>query len=233
MNIIITGGTKGIGRAIAQILVLEGHHMAICARSQSDLIDTQRSLHKLNDQVEVMIFKADLSVQASVEQFADHVLKSWSQIDVLINNAGAYLPGLILEEPAGQLDKMLRVNLLSAYHLTRAIAPQMVKRHKGLIVNMCSVASLMALPNGGSYSIAKFALFGFNKVLREELKDKGVKVTAILPGATWSASWSGVDLPKARLMEAEDIAKTVKMIISLSDSAVVEDIVLRPQLGDL
>ena len=98
---------------------------------------------------------------------------------------------------------------------------------------MCSVASIKAYPNGGSYAISKFALLGFTKCLREELKDKGVKVTAILPGATWSDSWAGVDLPQERLMPASDIADIIWGTYVLSDVAVVEELLIRPQLGDL
>lgn len=98
---------------------------------------------------------------------------------------------------------------------------------------MCSIASKIAYPNGGSYSISKFALLGFSKVLREELKPTGIKVTSILPGATWSNSWAGVDLPEDRLMQAHDIAIPVWSALSMSPSAVVEEITIRPQLGDL
>jgi short-subunit dehydrogenase len=92
---------------------------------------------------------------------------------------------------------------------------------------------LKAYPMGGSYSIAKFALLGFSKVLREELKPKGIKVTAIMPGATWSDSWQGVDLPYERLMQPSDIAQMVWSASQLSPAAVVEDIIIRPLLGDL
>ena len=98
---------------------------------------------------------------------------------------------------------------------------------------MCSVASILAYPNGGSYSISKFALLGFSKVLREELKTQGIKVTAILPGATWSDSWQGVDFPEDRLMQASDIALAVWSAYNLSRAAVVEELLIRPQLGDL
>jgi len=109
----------------------------------------------------------------------------------------------------------------------------MISHGTGHIFNMCSIASITAYPNGGSYSISKFALLGFSKVLREELKDKNIKVTSIMPGATWSASWAGVDLPESRLMQATDIAKIVWSALEMSPSAVIEDIVIRPQLGDL
>lgn len=144
-----------------------------------------------------------------------------------------FIPGEILSEEEGALEQMINVNLYSAYQLTRLIAPHMVSAGTGHIFNMCSIASIIAYPNGGSYSISKFALLGFSKVLREELKPKGIKVTAILPGATWSNSWAGVDLPKERLMEANDIAIAVSSAIKMSPSAVVEEIIVRPQLGDL
>jgi len=128
---------------------------------------------------------------------------------------------------------MIDTNLYSAYHLSRALIPTMVAYGSGHIFNMCSIASFTAYPNGGSYSISKFALLGFSKVLREELKQKNIKVTSIMPGATWSASWAGVDLPESRLMQADDIAKIVWSALEMSPSAVIEDIVIRPQLGDL
>jgi short-subunit dehydrogenase len=109
----------------------------------------------------------------------------------------------------------------------------MLSQNKGHIFNMCSVASEKAYPNGGSYSISKFALLGFSKNLREELKPKGIKVTSILPGATWSDSWAGFEGPEERLMQARDVAEVVLAALRMSASAVMEDIVLRPQLGDL
>ncbi|MFT5385107.1 MAG: short-subunit dehydrogenase, partial [Saprospiraceae bacterium] len=141
--------------------------------------------------------------------------------------------GEIHNEEDGKLESMIETNLYSAYYLTRALLPQMLPYKKGHIFNMCSVASILAYPNGGSYSISKFALLGFSKVLREEMKDKGIKVTSILPGVTWSNAWAGVDLPTERLIQADDIAIAVMSASKMSPAAVVEEIIIRPQLGDL
>jgi short-subunit dehydrogenase len=233
MNIIITGATKGIGKAIATALAKEGHNLSLCARNQNDLLDFKAALEIINPNIKIHIHSADLSIQSGVQNFALSTLATFSKIDVLVNNAGVYLGGSLLSEEEGQLDKMINSNLMSAYHLTRIIAPEMVKNKKGLIINMCSIASVNAYANGGAYSISKFALYGFSKNLREELKDKNVKVMSILPGPTWSNSWAGVELPHNRIMEAEDIAKIVVTALHLSDTAVIEDIILRPQLGDL
>ncbi|MFT4568217.1 MAG: short-subunit dehydrogenase [Saprospiraceae bacterium] len=233
MNVIITGGTKGIGRAIAELLHEKGADLAICARNQKDLDEMSKVLTSENPSQQVLTFQCDVSVKEEVINFASFVLSKWNEIDILINNAGVFLPGNVSEEEDGMLEKMIDTNLYSAYHLTRQLLPSMIAKKSGYIFNMCSVASLKAYPNGGSYSISKFALLGFSKVLREELKEKGIKVTSILPGATWSDSWTGIDLPKARLMEANDIAIAVWQAIQMSPSAVVEEILLRPQLGDL
>jgi hypothetical protein len=98
---------------------------------------------------------------------------------------------------------------------------------------MCSVASIMAYGNGGSYSISKFALLGFSKSLREELKPYNIKVTAVLPGATLTDSWGGVDLPESRFSKPEDIADLIYSITQISKNSVVEELVIRPQLGDI
>ena len=109
----------------------------------------------------------------------------------------------------------------------------MLKMGKGHVFNICSIASLNAYAQGGSYSISKFALLGFSKNLRLELKDKGIKVTAVCPGATYTNSWNGSGIDPMRIMESEDIAKMIFAAAHLSPQAVVEDIVMRPQKGDL
>lgn len=228
---IITGASKGIGLAIATHLAQSGYDLIICSRTQSEI---EVVANQLQDDYDVAVspFVVDMSASTEVQAFGQKCLEI-GDIEVLVNNAGVFFPGSILEEPQGNLEMMVNTNLYSAYHLTRIIAPHMVNKQRGHIFNMCSIASQIAYPNGGSYSISKFALLGFSKVLREELKPQGVKVTSILPGATWSASWAGVDLPEDRLMKANDIAIAVMGALSMSPSAVVEEIVIRPQLGDL
>lgn len=232
-RIIITGATKGIGRAIAEKFASEGFDLAVCSRNNDDLKAMKSAFKEQFPKVKLHIKKADLSKKKQVLAFAEFVKKTWDKFDVLMNNAGVFLPGEITKEEDGILESQIETNLYSAYHLTRAVLPLMLPQKTGHVFNMCSIASFMAYPNGGSYSISKFALLGFSKVLREELKTQGIKVTSIMPGATWSASWDGVDLPKARLAKAEDIAEVAWSAYVLSPSAVMEDVVIRPQLGDL
>jgi short-subunit dehydrogenase len=233
MNIVITGGTKGIGLAIAHSFAKEGFDLAICSRNETDLNDLETLFKTEYPNVQVFTKKADLSKKQEVVDFATFVKSNWKSVNILVNNAGVFIPGEIHKEADGTLESQIETNLYSAYYLTRELLPTMLSQKKGHIFNMCSIASFMAYPNGGSYSISKFALLGFSKVLREEMKDKGIKVTSIMPGATWSNSWAGVDLPEERLMQADDIAIAVMSAWKMSPSAVVEDIILRPQLGDL
>ena len=232
-RIIITGATKGIGRAIAEKFAGEGFDLLVCARGNDDLAAMKTAFKEQFPKVKLHVKKADLSKKRQVASFADFVKKTWDHFDVLVNNAGVFLGGEVSSEPEGQLEFQIETNLYSAYRLTRALLPIMLAQKNGHIFNMCSIASFTAYKNGGSYTISKFALLGFSKVLREELKTQGIKVTSVMPGATWSASWGEADLPKSRLMKSEDIAEVIWGTYCLSPSAVVEEVVIRPQLGDL
>ena len=233
MRVIITGATKGIGRAIAEKFAQQGADLAVCARTPEDLQQMKASFAKTYPSTTLLTQATDMSKKDEVLAFAKMIHSKWKTIDVLVNNAGIFLPDKISEAKDNLLEHMINTNLYSAYHITRALLPLMLAQGKGHIFNICSVASLMAYPNGASYCISKFALLGFSKVLREELKEKHIKVTAILPGATWSNSWAGVDFPEDRLMQASDIAQAIWCAYDMGPSAVVEDIVIRPMLGDL
>jgi short-subunit dehydrogenase len=232
-NAIITGATQGIGKAIAEKLLKEGFAIAICARTESDLLLLKQNWSNAYPASVVHTFVADFGIKNEVKAFAGFVLQRFNTVDMLVNNAGIFYPGALATEPDGHLEKLMEVNLYSAYHLTRALLPVMKAVKKGHIFNLCSVASLKAYNNGGAYSITKYALLGFSENLRHELMADGIKVTALMPGATWSRSWQGAGLPEDRLMKAEDIADAVWMIWQLSPSAVVEQIVIRPLLGDI
>ena len=231
-NIVVSGGTKGIGRAIIEIFAQNGYTVFTCARNQDELNVLQEHIEwKYN--VKCYTFKADVSLKNEVMAFGNFILKTADKIDILVNNAGYFVPGDIHSEEDGVLESMIETNLYSAYYLTRSVIHNMISNHSGQIFNICSIASITAYDNGGSYSISKYAMYGMTRNLREEMKDKGIKVTAILPGATLSASWEGVDVPKERLAKASDVADVIWSASQLSNQAVVEEIIVRPQLGDL
>jgi short-subunit dehydrogenase len=231
--IIVTGGTKGIGRAVIEKFAAHGFDVATCSRSLSDLEKLKVSLEQNYPAIKTYFTRADLSEKKQVDSFCDYVKTLHRAPDVLVNNAGYFLPGEIATEPDGTLEKMINANLYSAYHTTRGVISMMIERRVGHIFNMCSIASFMAYPNGGSYAISKFALLGFSKCLRAEVKKSGLKVTAVMPGATLTDTWEGTSHPPERFMAAGDVADSVFAAYSLSGRSVVEEIIIRPQLGDL
>ncbi|MFC0264769.1 SDR family oxidoreductase [Fontibacter flavus] len=231
-SILVTGGTKGIGRAIIQKFAKEGFDVFTCSRHQDDLLALKTSLESDFPNQKIAVKVADLSKKEDVQAFANWV-KNQSVPDVLVNNTGVFLPGSIHSEPEGNFETIMHTNLFSAYYLTRAFTEEMISRKSGHIFSIGSIAGLTAYANGGSYAISKWAMLGFTKCLREELKDFNIKVTSVLPGATYTDSWKGADIPEDRFMKIEDIAETVWATYSLSPYSVVEEIVIRPQLGDL
>ncbi len=220
--IVVTGGTKGIGRAIVDSFVAQGFDALVCARSVADVQGDG-----------LLPFAADLSTRDGVNELVGYVQSLGRPVDVLVNNTGIFQPGQIHNEAEGTFEQLMNTNVASAYHLTRGLVRDMMIQRRGHIFMMCSTASITPYTNGGSYCISKFALLGMSRVLREELKPHGVKVTAILPGATLTASWEGTDLPEDRFLKPADVADSVWGAYSLSSSAVVEEILIRPQLGDL
>jgi len=233
MNAVITGATRGIGKAIAEKFAAEGFNVAVCSRNKKDIDELYDELHQKFPDVEIIASAYDLSDKKLVKSFADEIKSSWEAVEVLVNNAGIFLPGHVHKEKAGTLEKMMKNNLYSAYYLTQALVKMMIDDKRGHIFNMCSTASINAYPNGGSYGISKFALLGFSKNLRMELMKYNIKVTAVIAGATFTSSWEGSEHPEERFMKAEDVAHVVWDAYTSSPLAVIEEILLRPMKGDI
>ena len=234
---IITGGSAGIGLETAKKFYINGFDVMLCARNQENLNRAKQELEELpstGDSQEVRAIQADFLKERDVDRFASEVLASSGTIDVLVHNAGIFLPGdLVGEQNLQAMRDMMEVNFFSAYHLNQLLLPKMIEQGHGHIILMSSIAGLAAYPAGSMYTISKFALTGFAKALRLETQDKNIRVSAIYPGATWTRSWSESGLDEERLMPAEDIAQLVFECHNTSSRSVVEDIIIRPQLGDI
>jgi short-subunit dehydrogenase len=231
-NIIITGASRGLGNAIAEIFAENGYDLHLTSINEARL---KKSAEELLNKFPAITIKAksfDLSKKEQAQAFGEWCLKNCSP-DILVNNAGSFAGANVYNEEDGALEEMIETNLYSAYHLTRSIVPAMIEKKSGHIFNMSSIAGLKAYRGGGSYSISKFALHGFSVNLREELKPYNIKVTTVFPGAAYTDSWASSGIKKERFMEATDIAKMVYAASQLSPQACVEDIILRPQLGDI
>lgn len=222
-----------MGKSIAITFAEQGYNLVLVARDPVKLEETRSELETRFPSLKVIAKAFDLQVKEQCDAMGEWVLQSGVSVDVLVNNAGQFVPGSVYNEPEGSLEQMLSINLMSAYHVTRKLVDKMISQKSGHIFNICSIAALKAYANGGSYSISKFALAGFSRNLREEMKPFGIKVTTVYPGAAYTDSWIGSGVERSRIMEADDIAKMVVASSGLSASACVEEIVVRPLLGDL
>lgn len=233
MNVIITGASRGIGKATAEIFAGNDHNLFLCSRNEAALYKSMEELLTKYPAVTIKAKPFDLSKKENAIAFGKWISDLAISIDILFNNAGSFEPGSVYNEAEGSLENQIENNLYSAYHLTRTILPKMMNQKSGHIFNMCSVASIKAYNNGGAYSISKTALYGFSKNLREEMKQHGIKVTSVIAGATYTDSWAESGIDKNRFMMADDIAKMIYAASQLSSQACVEEILIRPQLGDI
>jgi short-subunit dehydrogenase len=233
MNCIITGASRGLGKAMAERFAAGGYHLILVARDEQLLSAVREELQTRYPDISIRCFALDMSKEEKVLSLGRELVETGVTVDVLINNAGQFLPGSVHSEPAGLLEQLMAVNLYSAYYLTRQLLPPMMARQSGHIFNICSIASFKAYANGGAYSITKYALAGFSANLREEMKPYHIKVTSVYPGATYTDSWAGSGVDPQRIMTAADVAEMVFTASRLSPQATVEEILLRPQLGDL
>lgn len=235
MNIVITGASKGIGKAVTEKFAddKQGHTFFLCSRNDQTLKTLSKELQGRFPRTNIFTKACDLSLIEEVKKFGEWILQEVSKVDILVNNAGVFTPGNVQDEEEGMLERTMQVNLFAPYHLTRILLPAMIRQKSGHIFNISSIAALQAYPGGGAYSISKFALDGFSKNLRHEMKTHGIKVTSVFPGATYTDSWSRSGISPDRFIKTEDIAKMIYAASQLSPQACVEDIIIRPQLGDL
>ena len=175
----------------------------------------------------------DVADEDMVASMTAEVLKRFGRVDVLINNAGVFEAAPFTETTVADFDRIVAANLRSAFLVTRALVPAMVARKHGDVFFMSSIAGLGAYPNSAAYCAAKFGVTGLAAVLRAETREHGVRVCCVHPGATWSPSWSGSGVAEERIMPAADVARAFWDVYRLGRNTVVEEIVLRPQRGDL
>jgi len=231
-NAVVTGASKGIGFSVAKRLAEAEFSLFIVGRDNARLLEAKSQL-LLAGAPEVHTFSGDLSQSDVAKRCTAKIFETWSSLTVLVNNAGVFLPGTMMEEEEGQFETLMTTNMNSAYHVTKGLWPLLKLSNRAHVFNMCSIASITAYAAGGSYSVSKFAMLGFSKSLRLEGMPHDIRVTAILPGATLTDSWAGVDLPSTRFMKPSDVANTVYSAFLMNETTVMEEVLLRPILGDI
>ncbi|MDB5118970.1 MAG: short-chain dehydrogenase/reductase [Sphingobacteriales bacterium] len=233
MNAVVTGGTKGMGRAIINLLAANQFNIAFCARNIDELDSLKSELESAYPDQTFFCLQTDCAIQNEVENFASFALENFQSVDVLVNNAGIFIPSLLFDEQENILQKQMSINVYAPYLFSKILGKKMIEAKHGHIFNICSVASLNPVKNAASYSVTKIALLGLTKVLREELMQHHVKVTAILPGSTLTDSWEGTDISAERFVSADDVAKAILTCLKMSIGANVDEIIIRPVLGEI
>ncbi|TWR26467.1 SDR family oxidoreductase [Mucilaginibacter pallidiroseus] len=230
---LITGATKGIGRAVTIAFAKQGINVAICSRNQQDLLDFEAELASVAPGVRVISMVADCSKRDDVKNFAVFTEKNMGFVDIVVNNVGMYTPSSILNDAENTFQKQIDTNLMPAHELYRFFGKRMVSVGKGHIFNICSVASLNPVVEAGMYSVTKYALLGLNNVMRLEMQEHGVKVTAIIPGSTLTDSWRGIEVDKDTMVLPEDVAAAITSIVNMSAGANVDQLIIKPAKGQL
>jgi 3-oxoacyl-[acyl-carrier protein] reductase len=233
MNAIVTGATKGIGSAVVRHLAANNYNVVLCARNEKELDTILLELRETYPKLNFHGMKADMENMSEVKEFADFSLKCLRNVNVLVNNAGLYIPSELFQEEESSLERQMKVNVYAPHYLSKFIAENMKLKSSGHIFNICSIASISPVISAGSYSISKAALLSLTKVLRDALMPDGIKVTAILPGATLTDSWSGTTLPAERFVSSDDVASSIINCLQMSAGANVDEVIIRPLKGEI
>ncbi len=230
MNAFITGASKGIGNAIARAFAAENINLCLVAREETHLKKLQSELKKQYPELKIIIITADCSIKTELQKAAALANDFFEDnIDILVNNAGLFLPGNLMDEPDENLHNQWLLNVMAGYYLYKIIAKKMALRQSGHIFNICSVASIENVKNASSYAVTKSAQLSLNNSMRSEMMDYGVKVTAIIPGNTYTSSWEGTTLNPDFFVQADDVASAIVNALKMSENANVEQIIIRPK----
>jgi NAD(P)-dependent dehydrogenase (short-subunit alcohol dehydrogenase family) len=188
---VVTGGSRGIGRAVALAFAREGYAVSVCGREKAALEETRRELAEVTP--DALVVAADVGSAPGARRFAEQTLERFPHLDVLVNNAGLLGPlKRVQDYPAPDWEEVVRVNVSGLFHVTKAFLPAFLSRRAGCIMNVSSGVGLKGRALWGAYSVSKFALEGFTQVLAEELHSMNVCVYSINPGPTRTAMRAAV-----------------------------------------
>ena len=230
--VVVTGASQGMGKAIALRFAGDPEtRVVLIARNEAKLNDVAKVCRARG--ADAFVYACDLTDHEAVASTAAAIVADVGTPDLLVSNAGTFLPGGLLETTPEEFKRQIDINLSSGFYVTRAFLPSMLERKSGSIFFMASVASIRAYPGGGAYCASKHGLLGLARVVREETREHGIRTITFMPGATRTASWDGTDLPDERFIPPDDIADLVYSTYAVSPQTVVEEILIRPQLGDI
>lgn len=233
---LVTGASSGIGRALARSLAAEGVRLALVGRSEERL----KAVASEFPAIETSVVAADLSVAADVQRVAAETLKHFGHVDILLPNAGLYIPGDVAVGDADAWDELLAVNVNSVFRLVRAILPQMIARKSGDIFITSSISGHQAIQWEPIYSASKHAIQSFVHGLRRQVAQDNIRVGAVAPGVVLNELWgfhdaSAIDAKIARRegLRSEDVAEALIFMLTRPPNATIRDLVILPQNQDI
>jgi NAD(P)-dependent dehydrogenase (short-subunit alcohol dehydrogenase family) len=227
---IVTGAGRGIGKAVALGLAQDGYKTILVSRTRGQLESVAREIKEKNDtgsDSSPFIYKLDITKHDSIHKLVGEVFQLYGRIDVLVNNAGLWISGSI-NISAKEFQKLLDINLKSAFYFMKEVIPIMQKQGKGYIFNISSRSGKIGFIDSGAYSATKFGLVGMSESLHRELAPQGIKVTCICPGwvDTMMAQEAKTTLQKNEMIQPDDIMKTLRWLLNLSPAASVKDVLI-------
>ena len=227
----VTGASSGIGKAIAESFVKNGFHVIATARRIDLLSELKNSLD--NSKL-LETFQLDIKNEEEIEKFISSI-NSESEIDCLINNAGVTSFKKAVDDSLPEIEEIINTNLLGSIYTIKKVLPEMIARKSGTIINVLSVVTKKIFTSSSAYSASKAGLLAYTNVLREEVRDKNIRVINISPGATRTDIWpeSAREKYSQRMMNAEAIADLILKVYLEKSNLVAEEIVIRPISGDL
>ena len=223
---IVTGGTKGIGRAIAEALLRAGISVCISARDEPEIERTVSDLSHLGNITGAV---SDVRDHLEVKALFEHTVTELGGVDILVNNAGIGIFGLVEEMPPEDFRAVLETNLFGVYYCCHEAIPLMKRRGGGYIVNISSLAGANPHPKMAAYNASKFGLNGFSEALMQEVRHDGIKVSYIMPGSV--NTWFGDDKPdesKSWQLQPEDIARVLMDLLNHDERSLPSKVEIRP-----
>ncbi len=228
--ILITGVTRGIGRAIAKLCAKEGFYVSGISRSRHDVSETLKALYNGHEEKWLAI-GADVSSPEAVESLVCQTIERFGRIDVLINNAGVAVLSHIEDSKIADWDSTVDINLKGAYLCCRQVLPFMIKQKSGTIVNIASICGFKGFACYGAYCASKFGLLGFTEVLAEEQKENNIKVFALCPHAVDTSFAGNANKGRTRqedMLTAEEVARAALSFITKNMPSQVREISIHP-----
>jgi short-subunit dehydrogenase len=232
-KVLVTGASRGIGKASAIAFAKAGYAVALVSRNQSELDSLAQEISDFGGQA--FAYAMDLTDTPHVATHLETLQAQFGTIDILINNAGMAYTGSLGDMSLDLWQRMMTLNLTSAFQCIQAVLPGMRQQKRGTIVNVISVAGKQAFPDWGAYCASKFGLMGMTKSLAQEERSYGIRVVAFCPGAVntplWDTDTVQADFDRSAMLSAEDVAQTLIQTVATPHHAVIEEILLMPSGG--